>query len=330
MNFDITKFLEKYYTNEEPIVLACSTWPDSMFLLYKILDTKYAKNLVACYFNHHLRDDSNDEEQWLVDLGKKKWFSVEIWEAKIKEIREKFYPSISLEEVAREKRYAFLNAILNVYNCDKIITWHHLDDRIETFFFNLNRWSKLTWLINMKEHSWNILRPLLQIEKKEIIEYLKNNNFEYNIDSTNKDNNITRNYLRNEILPKFENINNNYKSNINNLIHYFEDIKNHIDKEVGNFLNEQWIKIFNSWKYKINTLEIYWYFYIDDYNSLSELLQKEVIRHIFYISNHKSTIWLTESNISEVIRFINGKNNKTIKEIKNMKLEKENEIIICR
>ena len=70
------------------------------------------------------------------------------------------------------------------------------------------------------------------------------------------------------------------------------------------------------------------YFYINDFIKLSSLLQKEIIRHIFYVSNNKSTIWLSEANIAEVIRFINGKNNKTVKEIKEMKLKKENTIII--
>jgi hypothetical protein len=109
---------------------------------------------------------------------------------------------------------------------------------------------------------------------------------------------------------------------------YFEEVKEFFQIEVDKFLEEQWIKIFNSEKYKINTLDIYWYFYITDYNNLSELLQKEIIRHIFYISNNKSTIWLSEANIAEIIRFINWKNNKTIKEIKNLKMKKENEIII--
>jgi hypothetical protein len=60
---------------------------------------------------------------------------------------------------------------------------------------------------------------------------------------------------------------------------------------------------------------------------MTPLLQKEIIRHIFYISNWKSTIWLSEANITEVIKFINWKNNKTIKEIKNMKLFKDNNVI---
>ena len=325
---DIEKTLDKYYNEEEKVILACSTWPDSMFLLYKILQTKYKKNLIVCYFNHKLRKESNEEEKWIEELWKKEWFTVEIADCEVEKIRDKFYPSKWLEEVAREKRYAFLNAILNIYWANKIITGHHLDDKIETFFFNLVRWTKLTWLINMKEKSENIIRPLINIEKNKIIEYLDNNELEYKIDKSNLDTNITRNNLRHNIIPNFESINTNYKENINNLSSYLEEVKEHIDNEVKKFLHEQWILIFNSCKYKINTLSINWYFYIKDFVKLSKLLQKEIIRHIFYISNWKSTIWLSEWNINEIIKFINWKNNKTIKEIKELKMKKENEIII--
>jgi len=51
---------------------------------------------------------------------------------------------MGIEEVARSKRYAFFNALCNIYNTNKIVLAHHLDDKIETFFFNLARGSKLT------------------------------------------------------------------------------------------------------------------------------------------------------------------------------------------
>lgn len=324
---NITEFLDKYYNPGEKIILACSTWPDSMFLLYKILESSFKDNIVVCYFNHKLRPEADEEEKWIEQLWKTHWFTVEIAEADIKNIQ-KLYPSKSLEELAREKRYAFLNAILNIYEADKIITGHHLDDKIETFFFNLARGTKLTGLINMTEKSGAILRPLINTEKSEILNYLDTHNLEYKIDNTNFDTEITRNKLRHDIVPQFTAINTNYKANINNLIWYLSEVKDFIDIEVTKFLNEQWIQIFNSGKYRINTLEIYGYFYIDAFNSLSTLLQKELIRHIYFISNNNSTIWLSEANIAEIIRFINGKNNKTIKEIASLKMRKENQIII--
>ena len=301
------KVLEKYFKKDEKVIVWCSAWPDSMFLVYKILETKFAKNLVICYFNHNLREEALEEERFLEDLAKEKWFQIEIWDAKIKELKEKFYKSISLEELARQKRYEFFNAILNIYNSDKILLAHHLDDKIETFFFNLVRGSKISWLVNMKEKSWVILRPLLGITKAEILEYLDKNALEYKIDKTNFENDFARNKLRNLIIPKFSEINEKYKQNISNFMDYLDEIKDLLDLEVKNFLEKF------DWKY----------FLIEDFNSLPNLIQKEVIRYIFFISNWNSTIWLTSKNIDEVIKFINWKNNKTKKEIKSMSLRKE-------
>lgn len=306
------KFLEKYFKENEKIIIWCSTWPDSMYLLYKILETSFAKNVVACYFNHNLREESKQEEKFLENLWKEKWFQVEIASAPMKEIWENFYKSISLEEVCRQKRYEFFNAILNIYNSDKILLAHHLDDKIETFFFNLARGSKITWLVNMQEKSWAILRPLLNITKDEILDYLHKNNLGYKIDKTNFENDYTRNKLRNLILPNFSEINQNYKKNISSFMEYLAEIKENIDEEIKNFLSKY------DWKY----------FLIDDFLNLSDFMQKELVRYLFFITNWNSTIWLSKANIAEIIKFINWKNNKTKKEIKKLKLEKDNKKIL--
>lgn len=298
------KFLEKYFTPSDKIILACSTGPDSMYLLYEILKTSYKDSLVACYFNHKLRPEADEEEVFLENLWKKLWFQVEIWSANIKEIQ-KLYPSISIEELARKKRYDFLWVIRDICKAPYVLTAHHLDDKIETFLFNLARGSKLTWFINMTEKSWLILRPLLHLEKSEILKYLDENKLEYKIDKTNFDNEITRNFLRNEIIPNFSKINPNFKNNISNTLSYFEELKDFIDEEVKSFL----------WRSD--------YFCIKNFNNLSNFLKKEIIRYIYFLRNWNSTIWLSESNIIEILKFINWKNNKTIKEIKSLKMKKD-------
>lgn len=309
MNIDIQKFLEKYYDPNEKIILACSTGADSMFLLYKILDTPYNKNLVVCYFNHNTREQCKDEENFLLELWEKEWFQVEVAECDFEKIK-KLYPSKSFEELAREKRYQFFDAVCNLYNTNKILTAHHLDDKIETFMFNMLRGSKLSGLINMQEKSGWILRPLLSVEKSEILEYLSKNNLIFFEDETNNSNDYTRNYLRNEALPKLEQVHPEHKKNLSNLFSYLEEIKDHLDTEVEKFL----------WNKKS--------FSIQDFLWLSSLLQKEVIRRIYYVSNSNSTIGLSEWNIAEVLKFINGKNNKTKKEIRKMNLFKDGDRII--
>lgn len=116
------------------------------------------------------------------------------------------------------------------------MTAHHLDDRIETLFFNLVRGSKLTGLINMTECSGNILRPLLSLQKDEIESYLEKNNLTFFLDSTNANTEITRNKLRLDILPQFSEVNKNYKGNLSNILSYFEEVKSHLDTEVLSFL----------------------------------------------------------------------------------------------
>jgi len=303
-DFNMQTFLEKYYWENDSVILGCSGWPDSMYLLYQILNTSFAKNLVVCYFNHKTRPECEEEEAYLEKLAVEKWCKFESAECDFKKIQ-KLYPSKSFEELAREKRYQFFDAIMNIYNSKYVITWHHLDDRIETCMFNMLRGSKLTGLINMTEcHGW-ILRPLLNLEKSEILSYLDDNKLKYFIDISNTDTDITRNKMRHEILPKFAEIHPNHKGNIKNLLNYFEELKTHIDSEVSGFLNDKQR------------------FIINDFSNLSSLIQKEVIREIFHKTNNNSTIWLSEGNISEVLRFIDGPNGWTIKDIKNMKLKKE-------
>ena len=307
---NIENFLEKYYKKNEKIILACSTWPDSMFLLYSILKTPYKDNLIVCYFNHKLRDNSDNEERFLEDLWKEKWFEVEIWSCDIKKLQ-KDSISVSIEELARKKRYEFLFNIQKKYSCPYIITAHHLDDKIETFFFNLCRWTKLSGLINMVLVSWNILRPLIKTKKTDILKYLEENNLEYKIDETNFEDDYTRNLLRNKIIPNFEKINNKYKENISNTIDYLEDIKDFIDKEVKSFLSNYESSFFS----------------INDFNSKSLFLKKEIIRYIYFISNWNSTIWLTSKNIDEILKFIKSKWNKTKKEIKKLSMFKDSDKI---
>lgn len=321
MTLNIEKFLEKHYSKEEKIILACSTWADSMYLLYEILKTPYKNNLVACYFNHGTRQQCQQEEDFLVNLGKKEGFHVEVAECDFEKIK-KLYPNKWFEELAREKRYQFFDAVCHLYSTPKVITAHHLDDRIETCLFNMLRGSKLTGLINMTESSGNILRPLLKIEKKYIYDYLDKNKLQYFEDESNASNDYTRNYLRNEILPGFNKVHPEHKKNLQNLLSYFEEIKTHLDDEVDFFL----------WNYKDNSSQdthgaLWKFFHLDHFNTLSPLLQKEIIRQIYYISHWKSTIWLSEWNIAEILKFLWGKNNKTLKEIWELHMFKDGNII---
>lgn len=288
--------------NDE-FILACSLWVDSLFLLYKLIDAWY-KNFTICYFNHKLRKEADIEQEYILWLWEELWVKVEIWEADInKEIQEN--NSISLEEIARKKRYDFLREIKSNIWAKYILTGHHRSDKIETFMFNLSRWSKISWLVNMKRISGDIFRPLINEKKTDFVDYMKKNNLKFFEDKTNKDNKITRNFIRNEILPNFWKINSNYQENILSFIEYIDEIKENIDREIEFFI---WEKN---------------YFEKNIFDEKSEFMKREIIRYCFYKANNNSTIGLSKANIDEIIKFINWKNNKTKKEIKMLKMLKD-------
>ena len=146
----------------------------------------------------------------------------------------------------------------------------------------------------MTEQNGNILRPLLHLEKQEISDYLKEKQIEYRTDSTNFDTTITRNNLRENIIPLFQKINPKFKKNIENTIGYFEELKANIDLQVNDFFtachscagrNLSTVK-----KSFPSDLSENNFFYVDAFLNLSPFLQKEIIRFIFSKTNDNSTI----------------------------------------
>ena len=86
---------------------------------------------------------------------------------------------------------------------------HNKDDQAETVLMRIIRGSGLDGLRAMDYRTGNIIRPILDIKKKEILEYLDENNIPYAIDHTNFENDYTRNKVRLDIIPILEEINPN-------------------------------------------------------------------------------------------------------------------------
>ena len=158
-----------------------------------------------------------------------------------------------IESAARKARYKIFNKYLN--NEEQILTAHHMNDVTETIFLRLLRGTGIDGLSGLEKSrklgKGRLIRPFLEVSKKEIEEYAKENDINYIFDETNKDNEYDRNFLRNEIFPKldarwndfssrvfkmskitnernnnfFELLNNNYGHLINNVIK-IKDLKN--------------------------------------------------------------------------------------------------------
>ncbi len=198
------KSIEKYdlIKENDNVLVSFSGGPDStaLVLLLKKLKKYIDFDFSLIYFNHNLRDDSEEEEKKVKEFANK--FSLNL-------IIKRFYNLKSIksniEEKAREERYKFLKekAISGKFN--KIATAHTLNDQVETFFMRLFRGSGSEGLSSIPVIRDDLfIRPLLEIKKEEIISYLNTLNIEYYIDKTNLETKFLRNKIRNRLLPIIE------------------------------------------------------------------------------------------------------------------------------
>ena len=107
----------------------------------------------------------------------------------------------TLEEAARELRYAFLERARISCGASVIATAHHADDQAETVLLHLLRGSGTGGLGGMKPRNGRIVRPLLHTTRTEILAYLAEQHAAYCEDETNAENAAARNRIRNELLP---------------------------------------------------------------------------------------------------------------------------------
>ncbi len=231
----------KKHDNIVNFYLAISGGVDSMALLdlflYEAVHNIKIKdvNITILHFDHKIREESKlDAEAILRYLSKKKneyadksrYFKII---DKIKFISgssdvmnissEK---NISLELAAREARYSFFKEEMNregrfknnSFKVNVLMLAHHMEDQSETVLIHLFRGCGIDGISGMTKSEFRedlnalLARPLLQVNKSEIIEYCKNNNIQWKEDETNFSNDYVRNYLRNKIFPNIrENIN---------------------------------------------------------------------------------------------------------------------------
>ncbi len=113
----------------------------------------------------------------------------------------------NVQQMAREFRYSFFEETRLKYHFDFICTAHHASDWLETVIFNVLRGGFLQALIGIPALNGVILRPLLSFPKKEIIDYLIQNDISFRSDSSNNKLIYHRNLIRHEIIPVLRKIN---------------------------------------------------------------------------------------------------------------------------
>ncbi|MBQ7257074.1 MAG: tRNA lysidine(34) synthetase TilS [Abditibacteriota bacterium] len=214
------------------IIVSLSGGPDSVALLHKL----YKDNLtLAVHFNHHLRENANKDEAFCVDLCQKLGVEINVIHLNVYEYVKT--TKTTLEEGARELRYKYLFDILRETDFDKIALGHNLNDKCETILMNIVRGTGIEGLNGLKAEKGNIIRPLINMTKDQIYDYLKENNLSYCFDETNLENNYTRNKFRNIIIPSLLEINQNLFGSLSRLASIAEETENYMEEETQKAIN---------------------------------------------------------------------------------------------
>jgi len=184
---------------DKTVMVALSGGADSTALLHALIEVNVSPE--ACHVNHKLRGEASDrDEQFVRGMCSRLGVELHVRTIDVKALQKKHQ---SLEEAARDARYACFAE----FTGSVIATAHTADDNTETVLFNLTRGTGLRGLCGIPPARDNIIRPLIDVTRDEIIAFLKARNINYVTDETNLSDEFTRNYIRNNVVPLLEKVN---------------------------------------------------------------------------------------------------------------------------
>jgi len=193
--------LHKQLLQTKKNLLAFSAGVDSTALLFLLLKNNI--NFDIAIVDYGLRPESKDEVEYAELLSKK--YNFKCYVCKAQDIETNF------EANARKIRYNFFEKLIEEYKYQNLLTAHHLGDRLEWMLMQFCKGAGCVELSGMqavdKRSNYTLLRPLLHLDKQELLVYLSDNKIRYFEDSSNNDQKYKRNEFRhnysNPLLKKY-------------------------------------------------------------------------------------------------------------------------------
>lgn len=188
---------------KDRVIVAVSGGADSICLLHLLDEMKeeLQTELHVVHVHHGLRGEEADRDADFVEKeAKRRKLPCKVIRRNVAEYAK--IKGLSFEEAGRIVRYQILEEEAQQWGGAKIAVAHHQEDQVETILHNLFRGSGLKGLCGMAAVRGAVIRPLLCVERKEILDYLKSQSLDYCEDSTNVSEDYTRNRLRHRLIPE--------------------------------------------------------------------------------------------------------------------------------
>lgn len=219
----VKQFIERnaLFAPDERVLVALSGGADSVALLRLLCALGYDCRAAHC--NFHLRGTESDRDEAFVRRMCREQ-GVTLYVTHFDTQEEARRRKVSIEMAARDLRYAWFEEVRKECGAAVIAVAHHSDDSVETLLLNLIRGTGLNGLRGIRPKNGRVVRPLLCMNRQEILTCLKEMGQTYVTDSTNLQNLYTRNKIRLDLLPLMQTINPSVKENLLKMTAHLEGV----------------------------------------------------------------------------------------------------------
>lgn len=220
---------ERLFSLKDKILVTLSGGADSVALLRMLLFMGYSCEAAHC--NFHLRgEESNRDEAFVQELCQRLDIRLHTTHFQTEEVAVE--RRISIEMAARELRYAWFTEVKEKSKATVIAVAHHKDDSVETLLLNLIRGTGINGLLGIRPRNGDVVRPLLCVNRNEILDYLQYIGQDYVTDSTNLQDEYTRNKIRLNLIPLMQEINPSVKDSIIDTSNHLNEAAHIYDKGI--------------------------------------------------------------------------------------------------
>jgi len=245
----VLHFIQRHHliSREQPLLVAVSGGPDSVCLIHILanLQEKLGVKLHIAHLDHQLRDaDSAADAQYVSDLAQRLGIPATVEQRDVKVFKAQQH--VSLEEAAREVRYAFLAQVAGSIGASRVAVGHTADDHIETILMHLIRGTGTRGLRGLEPSTrWpsppsrlTVIRPLLEVSRQQTADYCHHHRLAPRLDASNLSLSPLRNRIRHQLLPLLQSYNPRVAEALVRTARIAGDDFAYLDKEVARLWGE--------------------------------------------------------------------------------------------